>query len=363
VNEITTIGLDLAKHVFHYIGLDGAGREVRKQQLKRKQLLSHFANLPASLVGMEACAGAHDWGRRLQAQGHAVKLLPPQHVKAYVRGNKNDYNDARAIAEAASRPGLRAVAVKSVAQQDVQALHRLRAGRVAERTALANQLRGLLAEYGIVVPQGLAALRRALPEILEDAENGLSDFFRPLLQRGQQQLAELDAHLAYYDGVLKRQAQADAAVQRLQTIPGFGPIVASVFSSLVGDGQAYRRGRDVAAALGLVPAQHSSGGKAVLLGISKRGDGYLRSLLVHGARAVVRRAADKDDPLSVWINRLVAKRGINKATVALANKLARIGWAVLRRQTTYQPAKASAVADPAAPANTAVTEPPAPAAA
>jgi transposase len=289
--------------------------------------------------------------------------LPPQHVKAYVRGNKNDYNDARAIAEAASRPGLRAVAVKSVAQQDVQALHRLRAGRVAERTALANQLRGLLAEYGIVVPQGLAALRRALPEILEDAENGLSDFFRPLLQRGQQQLAELDAHLAYYDGVLKRQAQADAAVQRLQTIPGFGPIVASVFSSLVGDGQAYRRGRDVAAALGLVPAQHSSGGKAVLLGISKRGDGYLRSLLVHGARAVVRRAAAKDDPLSVWINRLVAKRGINKATVALANKLARIGWAVLRRQTTYQPAKASAVADPAAPANTAVTEPPAPAAA
>lgn len=336
---------------------------MRKQQLKRKQLLSHFANLPASLVGMEACAGAHDWGRRLQAQGHAVRLLPPQHVKAYVRGNKNDYNDARAIAEAASRPGLRAVAVKSVAQQDVQALHRLRAARVAERTALANQLRGLLAEYGIVVPQGLAALRRALPEILEDAENELSDFFRPLLARGQQQLAELDAHLAYYDGVLKRQAQADAAVQRLQTIPGFGPIVASVFSSLVGDGQAYRRGRDVAAALGLVPAQHSSGGKAVLLGISKRGDGYLRSLLVHGARAVVRRAAAKDDPLSVWINRLVATRGINKATVALANKLARIGWAVLRRQTTYQPAKASAVADPAAPADTAVTEPPAAAAA
>jgi transposase len=354
VNEITTIGLDLAKHVFHYVGLDGAGREVRKQQLKRKELLRHFANRPPCLIGMEACAGAHDWGRRLQAQGHAVRLLPPQHVKAYVRGQKNDYNDARAIAEAASRPGLRAVAVKSVAQQDLQALHRLRAGQVAARTALGNQLRGLLAEYGLVVPQGLAALRRALPAILEDADNGLSDLFRPLLARGQQQLAELDEHLAYYDGVLKRQAQADEAVVRLQTIPGFGPVVASAFYSLVGDGQAYRRGRDVAAALGLVPAQHSSGGKAVLLGISKRGDGYLRCLVVHGARAVVQRAADKDDPLSAWINRLVAKRGINKATVALANKLARIGWVVLRRHTTYQPAQATAVVQPAATDITAV---------
>lgn len=363
MNELTTIGLDLAKNVFHYVGLDGAGHEVRKQQLKRRQLLSHFANLPPSLVGMEACAGAHDWGRRLGALGHEVRLLPPQHVKAYVRGQKNDYNDARAIAEAASRPGLRAVAVKSVAQQDVQALHRLRAARVAERTALGNQLRGLLAEYGIVVPQGLAALRRRLPEILEDADNGLSDLFRPLLARGQQQLAELDAHVAYYDGVLKRQAQADEAVVRLQTIPGFGPIVASAFAGVVGDGQGYRRGRDVAAALGLVPAQHSSGGKAVLLGISKRGDRYVRCLLVHGARAVVRWAADKDDPLSAWINRLVAKRGVNKATVALANKLARIGWAVLRHHTVYQPAKASAVADPATVADPAVTEPPAVAAA
>jgi len=360
VDEITTIGLDLAKNVFHYVGCDRHGREVRKQQLKRQQVLSHFANLPASLVGMEACGGAHDWGRRLQALGHAVRLLPPQHVKAYVRGHKNDYNDARAIAEATGRPGLRAVPLKTVAQQDVQALHRLRSGQVAARTALGNQLRGLLAEYGIVIPQGLAALRRRLPEILADADNGLSDVFRPLLQRGQQQLAELDAHIAYYDGVLKRQAQADPAVQRLQTIPGFGPIVASAFYSLVGDGQGYRRGRDVAAALGLVPAQHSSGGKAVLLGISKRGDRYLRGLLVHGARAVVQRAADKDDPLSRWINRLVAKRGFHKATVALANKLARIGWAVLRRHSVYQPAKASAMADPADPA---VTQPSAAAAA
>jgi transposase len=348
VNEITTIGLDLAKNVFHYVGCDRGGREVSKKQLKRKALLSHFANLPPCLVGMEACAGAHQWGRQLQAMGHQVRLLPPQHVKAYVRGNKNDYNDARAIAEAVSRPGLRAVALKTVAQQDVQALHRLRSGQVAARTALGNQLRGLLAEYGIVIPQGLAALRRALPEILEDAANGLSEVFRPLLARGLEQLRELDGHIAYYTGLLERQGREDEAVRRLQTIPGFGPIVASAFYSLVGDGAGYRRGRDVAAALGLVPAQHSTGGKVVLLGISKRGDRYLRCLLVHGARAVTRQAADKDDPLSTWLNRLVATVGFNKATVALANKLARIGWAVLRHHTTYQPANACAVAEPTA---------------
>jgi transposase len=348
VNESTTIGLDLAKNVFHYVGCDRGGRELSKKQLKRKALLSHFANLPPCLVGMEACAGAHQWGRQLQALGHQVRLLPPQHVKAYVRGNKNDYNDARAIAEAVSRPGLRPVALKTVAQQDVQALHRLRSGQVGARTALGNQLRGLLAEYGIVIPEGLAALRRALPEILEDAANGLSDVFRPLLERGLQQLRELDGHIAYYTGLIERQGREDEAVRRLQTIPGFGPIVASAFYSLVGDGQGYRRGRDVAAALGLVPAQHSTGGKAVLLGISKRGDRYLRCLLVHGARAVTRQAADKDDPLSTWLNRLVATVGFNKATVALANKLARIGWAVLRHRTAYQPAKACAVAEPTA---------------
>ncbi len=363
MNEITTIGMDLAKNVFHYVGCDRGGREISKKQLKRKALLSHFANLPSCLIGMEACAGAHDWARRLQAQGHQVRLLPPQYVKAYVQGNKNDYNDARAIAEAVVRPGLRAVAVKTVAQQDVQALHRLRAARVAERTALGNQLRGLLAEYGIVMPQGLAALRRRLPEVLAEADNGLSEFFRPLLQRGWQQLQELDGHITYYSGLVERYAREDEAVRQLQTVPGFGAIVASAFYSAVGDGQAYRRGRDAAAALGLVPAQHSSGGKPVLLGISKRGDRYLRSLLVHGARAVLRQAATKDDPLSRWINRLVAARGVNKATVALANKLARIGWAVLRHHTVYQPAKASAVTTAAAPADAPEAEPTAVAAA
>lgn len=336
--KITTVGLDLAKQVFHVVCCDERGKVIRKRMLRRAQVRDYFSNLAPCLVGMEACGGAHYWARELQGLGHEVKLLPPQFVKAFVRGNKNDYNDALAIAEAVVRPEMRGVAVKTVEQLDVQALHRLREQCVAARTALGNQLRGLLAEHGVVLSRGIGNVRRCLPTLLEDAENGLSDLFRRLLAQGYQRLQEHDAHIALYTTELKRQSQHDVACQRLQTIPGFGPIVASVFHSLVGDGQAYRRGRDVSAALGLVPRQHSSGSKSVLLGISKRGDRYLRSLLVHGARSVVRQAAHKDDRLSRWINRIKAERGHNKAVVALANKLARIGWAVLRNRDTYQAA-------------------------
>ena len=338
MSKITTVGLDLAKQVFHVVCCDARGKVVRKRMLKRSQVLRYFAQLEPALVGMEACASAHYWGRALGDLGHEVRLLAAQHVKAYVRGNKNDYNDAQAIAEAVVRPQLRAVAIKTVAQQDIQALHRLRQQCVAARTALSNQLRGLLAEYGVVLPKGLSSVRRRLPALLEDAENGLSECFRALLAQGYHQLCELDAHVEAYTEEVKRQAQRSEACRRLQTIPGFGPIVASVFHSAVGDGQGYRRGRDVSAAVGLVPRQHSSGGKSVLLGISKRGDRYLRSLLVHGARAVVRQAERKDDRLSRWINRIKAQRGHNKAVVALANKLARIGWAVLAQRGVYQAA-------------------------
>ena len=331
MGEITTVGLDLAKRVFHLIGCDAHGKEV-----KRGQVMAYFANLPPCLIGMEACASAHYWARRLGELGHEVRLIPPQHVKAYVRGNKNDYNDARAIAEAACRPDIRFVAVKTVEQQDVQALHRLREARVGERTALCNQMRGLLAEYGIVLPQGASAVRKRVPELLEEADNGLSDFFRPLLADCYQQLKEIDAHIEFYTQALKRHARDNEAVQPLQTIPGFGLIVASVFHTFVGDGQAFGKGREVSAALGLVPKQHSSGGKTVLLGISKRGNRYLRSLLVHGARAVVRQASTKDDRLSRWINKLKAMRGANKTAVALANKMARIGWAILSHNSVYR---------------------------
>ena len=338
MREITTVGLDLAKHTFHVIGCDVHGKEVKRKMLNRAQVMAYFVNLPPCLIGMEACASAHYWARKLQALGHEVRLIPPQHVKAYVRGNKNDYNDARAIAEAARRPNMRFVAVKTVEQQDVQALHRLREARVAERTALCNQIRGLLAEYGIALTLGVSVLRKRLPELLEDAENGLSDFFRSLLADGYQQLQEIDLHIDFFSQALKHHAKQNEAIRRLQKVPGFGPVVASVFHAFVGNAQAYKRGRDVSAALGLVPKQHSTGGKTVLLGISKRGDRYLRSLLVHGARSVVRLAANKDDGLSRWINKIKAGRGFNKASVALANKMARIGWAILRHNRLYQPA-------------------------
>ena len=278
----------------------------------------------------------HLQGRRAAGAGTLGYIDPAAVRQAYVRGNKNDYNDALAIAEAVVRPQMRFAAIKTVAQQDIQALHRLRERRIAERTALCNQVRGLLGEYGIVLPKGVNTLRRRLPELLEDAGNGLSELFRRLLAQCDQQFGELDAHIDGYTRELKRQSRQSVACQRLETIPGYGPIVASVFYSVVGDGSAYRRGRDVSAAVGLVPRQHSSGGKDTLLGISKRGDRYLRSLLVHGARSVVIQAAGKDDRLSRWINKIKAQRGHNKAVVALANKLARIGWAVLAHNTTYQ---------------------------
>jgi transposase len=338
MSKITTIGLDLAKQVFHVVCCNVHGKVVRKNRLKRSQVLAYFSNLPRCLVGMEGCASAHHWARELGALGHEVKLIPPQYVKPYVRGNKNDYNDALAIAEAVTRAEMRFVWVKTPEQQDIQALHRLRERRLQERTALCNQLRGLLAEYGLILPKGVNLLRRRLPELLEDGENGLSDLFRRLLAQSYQQLQELNGHIDHYTREMKQQSQQNEACRRLQTIPGYGPIVAGVFHSVVGHGEAYRRGRDVAAALGLVPRQHSSGGKAVLLGISKRGDRYLRSLLVHGARSVVIRAAQKDDPLSRWINKVKAARGFNKAVVALANKMARIGWAVVVNKTVYQTA-------------------------
>lgn len=335
--KITTIGLDLAKNIFHVVCLDAHGKEVKKRMLRRNQVLEFFTQMPPCQVSMEACAGSHYWGRQLRALGHNVTLISPQHVKPYLRGNKNDYNDSRAIAEAVTRPEMPTVGIKTVAEQDMQALHRMRSQCLRDRTALSNSIRGLLGEYGIVLTTGVATLRRTIPEILEDADNGLSLLFRNLLARRYEQLVELEGHIAFYTKELERLSRQDEACQRLQTVPGFGPIVASAFRSVIGDGRTYARGRDAAASIGLVPRQHSSGGKTVLLGISKRGNKYLRKQLIHGARSVVLQAANKADPLSLWINRIRKERGWNKAVVALANKMARIGWAVLRHGTRYQP--------------------------
>jgi len=269
-----------------------------------------------------------------------VTLIAPQHVKPFLRGNKNDYNDARAIIEAATRPGMPTVEVKTTTAQDLQAIHRLRSQCIKNRTALANSIRGLLSEYGIVIPQRIQNLRKHLPPIMEDAANELSDIFRELLRSSYDQLVELDERVLFYTKKLEHLAKQDDACQRLQTIPGFGPIVSSAYRITMGSGQQFSKGRQASAFLGIVPRQHSTGGKTVLLGISKRGDCYLRAQLIHGARSVVIQAAKKKDPLSRWINRIRQDRGWNKAVVATANKIARIAWAVLRYGSTYDPSKA-----------------------
>lgn len=334
--KITTVGLDLAKNVFQVHGVDERGKAVLRKTLKRAQVLPFFANLPASRVGMEACAGAHYWARELVKQGHEVKLIAPQFVKPYVKGNKNDANDAEAICEAVGRPNMRFVPIKSVEQQDLQALHRVRSGLVKERTAKVNQVRGLLGEYGIVIGKGVAQARRRLPEILEDAENGLGVKARELFADLQKQIVQLDAEVAKYQSRIEAICRESAACRKLLKVKGIGPLSATALVAAVADGSAFERARQVPAWLGLTPRQESSGGKPTLLGISKRGDCYLRTLLIHGGRAVVKAAQDKDDAQSRWINDLVRRRNKNIAAVAVANKNARIAWALLTRDDEYR---------------------------
>ncbi len=331
----TTIGLDIAKNIFQVHGVDVHGKAALRKQLKRSQVLAFFANLPPCLIGLEACAGAHYWARELLKLGHNARLISPQFVKPYVKGNKNDANDAEAICEAVGRPNMRFVPVKSVEQQDIQMLHRVRSGLVKERTAHANRTRGLLGEYGLVVGLGLVQLRHRLPELLEDAENGLTIPARQIFADLYDQLVELDQQVTAYGDKIQVLHRASPVSQALATVPGIGPITATALLASLGDGKAFESARQVSAWLGLVPRQDSSGGKPKLLGISKRGDVYLRTLLIHGARAVIKTAANKDDAQSRWITELVKRRNANIAAVALANKNARIVWALLTRKETY----------------------------
>lgn len=288
----TRIGLDLAKQVFQVHGVDRDERVVLKRKLKRSQVLPFFAKLPACKIGMEACAGAHYWAREFGRLGHEVKLIAPQFVKPYVKSQKNDANDAEAICEAVGRPNMRFVAIKTVAQQDMQAVHRIRSELVKARTAKVNQIRGLLAEYGLVVPARIESIRRALPDIQEDVANGLNAQFRRLLEGLRLDLVELDRRVAELDQKIGVAAKEDEVARQLQTVPGIGPITATALSAAVGDGSQFKHGRDLAAWLGLTPGQHSSGGKERLLGISKHGDSYLRTLLIHGARSVLKVAGN-----------------------------------------------------------------------
>jgi transposase len=334
--KITTIGVDIAKSVFHLFAVNQAGRLVKKKQLKRKQVLNYLANIEPCRVVMEACGGANYWAREIIALGHEVKLIAPQYVKPYVKGNKNDYNDAEAIAEAAQRPTMRFVPIKSIEQQDVQNFHHQRELIKKERTALVNQTRGLLAEYGVVIHQGVSAVRCQLPLIIEDAENGLTSLSRELFSELFDELRLLDARLKQCEQRIKRMNQNNEVCQRLDDILGIGPIIASATYAAAGDGKEFNNGRHFSAWMGLVPGQHSTGGKSKLLGISKRGDAYLRTLYIHGARAVLRHSATKQDRFSRWAQSVLARRGHNKACVAVANKMARMAWVIMAKGETYR---------------------------
>lgn len=332
------VGLDIAKQVFHLF-LMKDGKAVKKK-LKRSELSVFMAQLPPSVIAMEACGGAHHWARSFQALGHQVVLLNARFVKAFVIGNKNDFNDAEAIFTAACQSNKRTVAIKAVEQQDLALLHGVRRGKVDERTALANQLRGHLAERGIVLPRSVNQLRKHLPVILEDGENGLSTLSRRLFAEQYQALKALDEAISALDREITAVCQQNALSRRLLEIPGIGPLTAVLAASDVGDGKGYASSRDYAASLGVVPRQHSSGDKQVLMGISKRGNRHLRTLLIHGARAVLKYCGDKSDPLSLWLKRLIERRGFNKAAVALANKNARIIWALATGGGDYVPQSA-----------------------
>lgn len=333
--KISVYGLDLAKHVFHVVGLNQANKVVDKRKLRRQHVLAYFAQQEPTVVAMEACRGSHYWARELSDLGHEVKLLPPRAVKPFLQGQKNDYNDALAIAEASQRPKLHAVKVKTLDEQDLQSLHRLKPLAVRQRTQLCNQLRGLLSEYGVVIGQGITRLRRELAKLMDEKPKELTSCFQQLLAHQVERFKALDETITQMERRIVAHAKQHEPVQRLQSLPGFGPMVSSAYYSVIGDGKAFRCGREASASIGLVPRQHSSADKPILLGISKRGNSYLRSLLVHGARSVVNHAHKKTDPLSRWICQLIARRGKNKATVALANKLARIAWAMLRRGGVY----------------------------
>lgn len=341
--KLTRVGVDIAKSVFHVHGVDSHDQPKWRAKLKRSDWFDKLCErlAPGAEVGMEACASSHHWCRKLQQRGFRVKLIAAQFVKPYVKSNKNDTVDAEAICEAMSRPGMRFVAVKTVEQQDIQAMHRIREELVCQRTAKANQIRGLVGEYGIVAPVGIQQLRGALPDWLEDAENGLTGNFRGLLADLADDLRHLDDRINRLDGQIEQTVKQDPVAQRLIKIRGVGPLIASALAGALGDGKAFKKGRDFAASLGLTPHQHSTGGKERLLGISKRGDAYLRKLLVHGARAVLRHVKDKDDGLSQWLKALSARKHVNVVTVALANKTARLAWAIVHGESDYDPRRAA----------------------
>ncbi|MGI9504518.1 MAG: IS110 family transposase [Geminicoccaceae bacterium] len=335
--QIVRIGLDLAKHVFEVHGVDSRGKVVLRKTLRQDGVSRFFANLPRCLVGMEASNGAHYWAKVLTDLGHDVRLISAQFVKPYVKSNKNDRNDAEAICEAISRPSMRFVPPKSSEQLAIQAVHRIRRRLVTSRVRLANQIRGLLAEQGVVIARDISKLRRALADLAGGQDDNLNEMVRVLIDDVREELADLDRRIASYDRRVHELHRTSELCQRIGKVEGIGPVTATALVAAVGDRTCFKNGRQFAAWLGLVPKQQSSGGRTRLLGISKRGDRYLRTLLIHGARTALGKAGGKQDPRSLWLNRMRERRHPNVAAVALANKDARIVWTMLANDEVYKP--------------------------
>jgi transposase len=334
--DIATLGIDIGKTWFHLIGCNRAGTPVARHKLNRSKLLQFIANLPRCLIGMEACPGSQHFARAFQSHGHEVRLIAPRFIKPYIKGQKNDFNDAAAIAEAVTRPTMRFVVPKSNDQLDLQAIHRVRDRLVGERTAVINQIRAFLIEYGLPVKEGRAALRRNLASVLEDAQNGLSGKMRQLIARLREHWQQLESQIDQCMQEIELIVSRNEECRRLVSIPGIGSLGATALVAAVGNATTFRKGRELAAWLGLVPRQWSTGGKPTLLGIGKRGNSYVRRLFIHGARSVLQHLKRGNHQLGSWMTQLEKRAHKNVVIVAIANKMARIAWAVLARQETYR---------------------------
>ena len=338
MKKVTLLGIDIAKEIFQLHGVDASGKAFLKKKLKRAQLLESIAQMKSCTIVMEACGGSHYWAREFKKLGHEVKLISPQYVKPYVRGNKNDRNDAEAIAEAASRPRMNFVPINDEAEQDVRSVHRVRSRLVSERTALVNEIRGLLYEYGIFHAKGITKIENFLAEVSGDTENKfkLTAIMRELCIEIYDELTEINKRIEKCNRKLEAIANTNVICQNLLTIPGVGILTATILFTVLSDPTAFKNGRHFAAYLGLVPRQHSSGGKDKLFGISKRGDSYIRSMLIHGGRSVVKNASKKNDDRSQWVSKLLDRAAYNCTAVAVANKNARVAWALASTEMEYK---------------------------
>ena len=342
--KIASIGIDLGKTTFHLVALGERNKVLVRKKFSRAELLTHTAKIPSALIGIEACAGSHFMGTRLREQGHEVRLIPAQFVKPYRKSNKNDFKDAEAIAEAVRKENMRFVQIKTQEQLDIQAMHRVRDRLVQRRTALINEIRGFLLDRGLIFAADPKHLRKNLPAVIEDAEQNLTPRLRWLLDRMWQEWKQVELDIEAVSDELERISEQNELCRRLRKIPGFGPLVSTATVAAIGTGAAFRRGRDFAAWVGIVPRQYSTGGKQKLLGISKRGNRYLRRMLIHGARAVLFRIKYDTGGFGEWFRRLAQRAPRNKVVVAIANKLARMAWAVLSsgKEYRYQPLQATA---------------------